>query len=896
MADSIRIVDIDQEMQQSYLDYAMSVIVARALPDARDGLKPVQRRILYGMHELGIRADTPFKKSARIVGEVLGKYHPHGDQAVYDAMARLAQDFSMRYPLIDGQGNFGSIDGDPPAAMRYTEARLTNIAVDILSQLDRNTIDFSPNFDETLQEPGVLPAAIPNMLVNGASGIAVGMATSIPPHNLNEVIDAILYLLNHWEKQEEVTVAELTQFVKGPDFPTGGIILQESQQDDLQSAYATGKGKVILRGKIHLEEMGRGKTSIIITELPYQINKTSLIERIAELARDGNIEGITDLRDESDRQGMRIVIEVSKTGDTEKILRDLYKRTPLQSTFRISLLALVNGEPHMLSLKQALRVYIEHRIDVVTRRSQFDLDKARQRAHILEGLRVALKNLDQVIAIIRGAADVDEARQKLMAKFKLSEIQANAILEMQLRRLAALERKKIDLEYKELKETILDLEYLLSHPKRMREVIGEELKEIKESYGDRRRTQIVSLKEGDSVKNLLTTTDITPSQNVWVGITKDGLIGRSMSDILPTITGKNQFIALYETNTHHTLYVVGADGRAASIAVHSLPAVEEFADGLPVHKVTVLPSEIEPVAVFSAPAKLNENEEKYIVTVSKDGLVKKSSVLDLPGPSTQPFYLSKTNNGDRIGWVYLTDGKSDLMMLSSRGMVIRFSEEEVRAMGLLAAGVNGMKLPGSDEVIFSARVSQKSELMIVSKHGKGWRLPNDQLSVQGRYGQGNIACKPVPGDGLLTAVYDHLNAEALFQFKSASNRLLAINAIPAGKRASAGKALAPTKPGDIIERVTLIDDGIAFWENRISIPAKRSKRGGGITDPQPTHVALPIKQSRSKKTVKEQVNPEQPTLLNFMPDAENPTKRTVSTGKAAQEEIKPVKRGRKPKA
>lgn len=802
----------------------------------------------------------------------------------------------MRYPLVDGQGNFGSIDGDPPAAMRYTEARLTPIAVDILTQLDRNTVEYAPNFDETLSEPTVLPSAIPNMLVNGASGIAVGMATSIPPHNLNEVIDAILYLLTNWEKQDDVTVAELTQFVKGPDFPTGGIILQESQQDDLQSAYATGKGKVILRGKIHLEEMGRGKTSIIITELPYQINKTSLIERIAELAREGNIEGISDLRDESDRQGMRIVIEVSKTGDTEKILRDLYKRTPLQSTFRISLLALVNGEPHMLSLKQALRVYIEHRIDVVTRRSQYDLDKALQRAHILEGLRVALKNLDQVIAIIRGAADVDEARQKLMAKFKLSEIQANAILEMQLRRLAALERKKIDLEYKELNETILDLQYLLKNPHRLREVIGEELKGIKESYGDRRRTQIVSLKEGDSAKNLLTTTDITPSQNVWVGVTAEGLIGRSNSDILPPVMGKNQYPLLFGTNTHHTLYVVGEDGRTSSVAVHSLPAVDDFAEGLPVHKVTVLPQEVKPVALFSAPAKLDEGEEKFVVTVSKAGLVKKSSLLELPGPSTQAYNLAKVNAGDAIGWAYLTDGKSDLIMISTKGMIIRFSEEEVRPMGLIAAGVNGMKLGANDEVIYSGKVLPKSEVLILSRHGKGWRLPNDQLPVQGRYGQGTIGCRPVPGDALLTAVYDHLNAEVLVQFKSASNRLIAINAIPAGRRGNVGKPFAPTKPGDIIEQVTLIDDGIAFWENRISIPAKRSKKGGGVTDPQPTHVALPIKARKPKSVTSAPAEVEQPTLLDLMEEKpkSKPSTKLTSGNKPSESET-PKKRGRKPK-
>ncbi len=572
----VKRVDIDQEMQQSYLDYAMSVIVARALPDARDGLKPVQRRILFGMYDMGLRADNGFKKSARIVGEVLGKYHPHGDQTVYEAMARMAQDFSMRYPLVDGQGNFGSVDGDPPAAMRYTEARLTPAAVDILSQLDRDTIDFTRNFDDSLNEPDVLPAAIPNLLVNGASGIAVGMATSIPPHNLGEVVDALNYLLERWEMQEDVTVSDLMKFVKGPDFPTGGIILHENNGEDLLSAYATGRGKVTLRGKMHLEEMGRGKNRIIITELPYQINKSSLIERIAELAREGGLEGISDLRDESDRQGMRIVIELNKVAETENVLRNLYKRTPLQSTFRISLLALVNGEPHMLSLKQALRVYLEHRITVVRRRSEHDLAKAKARAHILEGLRIALNNLDEVINLIRKAQDVDDARTKLMKRFKLSDIQANAILEMQLRRLAALERRKIELEYKEVQDLITELEGLLKSPKKLRQVVADELKAMKAAYSDRRRTQIVALTDGMEMKNMLTTTDLMPSLGVWVGVTANGIIGRTMSDVLPRWSGRNAPKWVCATTTHHTLYMVASDGRAAAISVQSLPEVENF--------------------------------------------------------------------------------------------------------------------------------------------------------------------------------------------------------------------------------------------------------------------------------------------------------------------------------
>ncbi|MFA5836661.1 MAG: DNA topoisomerase (ATP-hydrolyzing) [Bellilinea sp.] len=820
----VKNVDIDQEMQQSYLDYAMSVIVARALPDARDGLKPVQRRILYGMYDMGLRADSSYKKSARIVGEVLGKYHPHGDQTVYEAMARLAQDFSMRYALVDGQGNFGSVDGDPPAAMRYTEARLTPAAVDILAQLDRDTIDFSRNFDDSLNEPDVLPAAIPNLLVNGASGIAVGMATSIPPHNLGEVIDALNYLLERWEVQEDVTVSDLMKFVKGPDFPTGGIIMHENNGEDLLAAYATGRGKVMLRGKIHLEEMGRGKNRIIITELPYQINKSSLIERIAELAREGGLEGISDLRDESDRQGMRIVIELNKVAETENVLRELYRRTPLQSTFRISLLALVGGEPHMLSLKQALRIYLEHRITVVRRRSEFDLAKAKARAHILEGLRVALNNLDEVIGLIRKAQDVEDARSKLMKRFKLTEIQANAILEMQLRRLAALERRKIELEYKEVQDQIRELEGLLRSPQKLRLVVGDELKAMRAAYADRRRTQIVALKDGAEMRNLLTTTDLMPTQNVWVGVTEDGLIGRTSGDTLPRWSGRNAPRQVYATNTHQTLYMVASDGRAAAISVQSLPEVERFEDGIPLRKASPFEGEQELVQLFSAPTRLEEGEEHYTVTVSRAGMVKKSSIRDLPGPSTQLFWLAKVNPGDEIGWAVLTDGKSELLLATRKGMVIRFTEEDVRPMGLVAAGVNGIKLSSNDQLIGAARILPEFDLLLVGRDGKAWRLPTAQLPVQGRYGQGAIACKPQLGAELVSLAYSHPGQEFVIHLKDATNKVETIDAIPAGRRQSTGKPLVTLKPGDQVTGLTMIEDGMAYWEKRQGKPLKKVRR------------------------------------------------------------------------
>lgn len=845
----VKNVDIDQEMQQSYLDYAMSVIVARALPDARDGLKPVQRRILYGMYDMGLRADSAHKKSARIVGEVLGKYHPHGDQAVYEAMARMAQDFSMRYPLVAGQGNFGSVDGDPPAAMRYTEARLTPVAVDILTQLDRDTIDFTRNFDDSLNEPEVLPAAIPNLLVNGATGIAVGMATSIPPHNLGEVVDALIYLLDKWEVHEDVAVSDLMKYVKGPDFPTGGIILHENDGEDLLSAYATGRGKVTLRGKVHLEEMGRGKNRIIITELPYQINKASLIERIAELAREGSLEGISDLRDESDRQGMRIVIELNKVAETENLLRALYRRTPLQTTFRISLLALVNDEPHMLSLKQALRVYLEHRINVIRRRSEHDLAKAKARAHILEGLRVAINNLDEVINLIRKAQDVEDARTKLMKRFRLTEIQANAILEMQLRRLAALERRKIEIEYKEVQVLIKELESLLHSPRKLREVVGTELKEIKTAYADRRRTQIVALRDGAEMKNLLTTTDMMPSQDVWVVVTEDGLIGRTSGDVLPKWASRNAPRRMYAANTHQTLYLVAGDGRAAAISVQSLPEIENLTDGVMLHKALPFEESQQLVQVFSAPARLDEGEEHFVITVSRNGMVKKSSVRDLPGPSTQLFYLAKVNDGDEVGYVVLTDGKSELLLATRKGMVIRFNEEDVRPMGLVAAGVNGIKLSTGDQVIGAARIVPTSELLLVGEDAKAWRLPNSQLPIQGRYGQGAIACRPASGSGLVGLVYSYPAQDFIIHFKDAAAKVQTIDSIPAGRRQSSGKVLTPVKPGDKVLWMAIFEDGVAYWEKRESPPSKRKRRASAIqTKNDQLKLPLDEKPARQRKT------------------------------------------------
>lgn len=818
----VRKVDIDQEMQQSYLDYAMSVIVARALPDARDGLKPVQRRILYAMYDMNLRPGSAFKKSARIVGEVLGKYHPHGDVAVYEAMARLAQDFTMRATVVDGQGNFGSVDGDPPAAMRYTEARLTAYGMELLAQIDRNTINMVSNFDDTLSEPEVLPAAVPNLLVNGTSGIAVGMATSIPPHNLGEVIDALCLMLQQWEKLDDLNIQDLMQFIRGPDFPTGGIILQENEQNDLLAAYATGRGRVVVRGRVQYEEMGRGRSRLIITEIPYMVNKSSLIERIAELVREGELEGIADLRDESDRQGMRIVIELKQGAENENVLRELYKRTPLQSTFGISLLALVDGEPHLLTLKQILRIYLEHRLNVVRRRTEFDLERAQHKAHILEGLRIALKNLDEIITLIKNSTDSAQAGERIKKRFGLSELQAQAILEMPLKRLASLERKKIEQDYKETVILIKDLEGLLNSPKRMRLVVDSELKEVKQSYGDRRRTQIVFLRAGESAKVLLTTRDLMPAQEVWVGITVDGIIARTLGSDLPRLSGKQIPLWLVRTNTHHTLYLVSDQGRGAALAVEALPQAEKFNEGLPLNKASSLQEQENIVGVFSVPPRDEVKEERYILTVSQAGLVKKSSLLELPGPSAQFFTLVKVNTEDLLVSVMLTGGKSDLVLATAGGMAIHFSEEDVRPMGLMAAGVNGMKLAGNDVVIGAVNWNPGGEIFFLSANGKAWRLPADEFPLQGRYGQGTIACKLEKGNHLIGVLFGKHNMNGFIHYDRAATCSFRLDEIPVGKRIAAGKILFSPKPHDSIVGLSYLSDYLAFWSGK----SKVSRRPG----------------------------------------------------------------------
>src|SRR5512138_3848165 len=802
----IRKIDIDNEMQQAYLDYAMSVIVARALPDARDGLKPVQRRILYAMYDMGIRADTAYKKSARIVGEVLGKYHPHGDSAVYEAMARMAQDFSMRTLLVDGQGNFGSVDGDPPAAMRYTEARLTSAAIDILADLHKNTVDFNTNFDDTLSEPDVLPSAIPNLLVNGATGIAVGMATSIPPHNLSEVVDALVYMLEHYEKIDDIDVDTLMEFVQGPDFPTGGLIVQQKDEEGIEAAYGTGRGRITVQAKAHIEEMDRGRNRIIVTELPYMVNKSSLIERIADLAREGHFDGLSDLRDESDRHGMRIVLEIGKNADPEHILRELYKRTPMQQTFSINLLALVDGEPRTLTLKQALRVYIEHRLTVIKRRAEFDLERAKARAHILEGYLVALKNLDEIIELIRSAADVDVARNKLMKRYKLTEIQATAILDLQLRRLAALERKKIETEYKEVSALIKQLTDLLKSPKKMRGVVAEELLKVKDEYGDRRRTQIVDLSKNGKTSKALTARDLLPQQKVWIGVTDEGLVSRTHDDKQPKHSGNDAPRWLVKASTSDTVYFVAKSGRAAAVAAHILPQAEKLSQGSLYYKVSPLQETDSLAAVFALPSRKSAlPEETCIITSTKLGMIKKSLITELPGPSSQTFVLVRVNEGDRLIEVGLTDNKTkDILLVTSQGMAIRFKEEEVRPMGLVAAGVNGLKLADKDEVVGMEILPAEGEIFLITSEGKAKRVEQKEFPVQGRYGRGVIAWDLPDKIHLAGVAIDKPNHMTTIHLTKGAPKSARLDEVSIRKRAATkGDVVVEVKPGEEVTSVNV---------------------------------------------------------------------------------------------
>ncbi len=726
-------VNIESEMREAYLSYAMSVIVSRALPDARDGLKPVHRRILYAMHDMGIGAGSAHKKSARIVGEVLGKYHPHGDGAVYETMVRMAQDFSMRYMLIDGQGNFGSIDGDGAAAMRYTEARTARIGDQLLIDINKNTVDFVENFDGTLNEPAVLPAMAPNMLINGASGIAVGMSTNIPPHNLGEICDALAHLLENWQRLEEIDVDELMRFVKGPDFPTGGVMFKmRGEVNMLRQAMATGRGKITLRAKVHIEDMGRGKSRIIVSELPYQTNKTTLVERIASLVRSGKLDGLVDLRDESDRQNsVRLVIELQRGADVTDVLKRLFKLTPLQSTFGIIMLALVDGQPRTLGLKQALRVFLEHRLEVVVRRSEFDLARARERAHVLEGLIIALDNLDAVISVIRKSRNTDTARKNLVKNFAVSEIQAQAILDMALRRLASLEIRRIRDEYKEKRRLIKSLENLLASPAEQRGHIAAELAKVKAEFGDRRRT-IVSEGEASAV----TQADfLMPAEPTVVMLSTKGDLGRTHGDEAPkiTTTTKQPPRLLQHSTTAQILYLFAQDGYCATLPVQQIPQVKQAAEGMRYSDLTDLGAKRKIVSFLCLPADLQTG---YVCLFTAQGQAKRLHTLDLPGVMSHEFSVMRLAKRDRVVAVLYSSGEHEIVLTTAKGYTIRFSEDDVRASGLSAGGVRGIAL-NDDRAVAACLISEKaSHFWHVNIRGQANLTKLSEIRSQGRGGVG----------------------------------------------------------------------------------------------------------------------------------------------------------------
>ncbi|NLM51666.1 MAG: DNA gyrase subunit A [Firmicutes bacterium] len=742
---------IEEEVKSSFLDYAMSVIVSRALPDVRDGLKPVHRRILYSMYELGMWPDRPYKKSARIVGEVLGKYHPHGDAAVYDAMVRLAQDFSIRYKLVDGHGNFGSIDGDPAAAMRYTEVRLAKIAVEMLADIQKNTIDFRPNFDETLQEPVVLPARFPNLLVNGSAGIAVGMATNIPPHNLREVIDALIYLIDHPDCED----TELFKRIPGPDFPTGGIILG---REGIRTAYRTGRGIIKIRAQAQIEHLKNDKTQIVITELPYQVNKAKTLERIAELVRDKRIEGIADLRDESDRNGMRMIIELKKNTNPQIVLNQLYKFSQLQQTFGIIMLALVDDQPKILNLRQLLTHYLAHQKEVITRRTRYDLEKAENRAHILEGLRIALKNLDAIIKLIRSSRTTEEARTGLMEKFSLTEVQAQAILDMRLQKLTGLEREKLEEEYLELIKKIAYLREVLANERLIYQIIKEEISVVRDKYGDERRTKIVAQEDDLLVEDLIAEEDVV------ITLTHKGYIKRQPVDTYRTqrrggrgVTAMqpkdDDFVEhVFVASTHAYLCCFTNRGKMYRKKVYEIPEAGRQARGTAI--VNLL--DVEPGETVTTVIPVREfTSGQYMVFATKEGLIKKTPLDDFVNARKSGIIAISLRENDELISVRLTDGNYQVAMVTAGGFSIRFAEEDVRPMGRTAQGVRGIDLNAKDEVIamevIPADKEDEGELLVVTENGYGKRTPFSEYRLQKRGGKGIYTIKVMAKNGPLVA-------------------------------------------------------------------------------------------------------------------------------------------------
>ncbi len=741
--DKVNHVDLKKTMENYYIDYAMSVITSRALPDVRDGLKPVQRRILYSMIELNNGPDKPHRKCARIVGDTMGKYHPHGDSSIYEALVKLAQEWNTRYPLVDGHGNFGSVDGDGAAAMRYTEARLSKISMEILADINKDTVDFIPNFDETEKEPVVMPSRYPNLLVNGTGGIAVGMATNIPPHNLKEVINAVIKIIdNRIEEDRDTDIEEIMDIIKGPDFPTGATILGRRGIED---AYRTGRGKVKIRSVTDIEPMSNGKQRIVVTELPYMVNKARLIQNIAQLVKDKKIDGITDLRDESSREGMRIAIELRKDANANVILNQLYKHTQLQDTFGVIMLALVNGEPKVLTILEMLNHYLNHQKEVITRRTRYELNKAEERAHILQGLLIALDNIDRVIEIIRGSANVGAAKEGLMKEFNLTDVQAQAIVDMRLRALTGLERDKLENEYKELMEKIAELKAILADEKKLLAVIKEEIAVIRDKYGDERRTQI-GFDDDD-----ITLEDMIPKENVVVTMSNLGFIKRMTVDnfnvqnrggkgIKGMSTIEDDFTTeVFMTTTHHYLMFFTNFGRAYRMKAYNIPEASRTARGTAmVNLLQLQPGEY----VTAGLALRNYDQGQYLFFATKNGIVKKTPVEDYSHVRKTGLNAITLRDGDELIEVKATDNTKDILMVTKKGMCIRFNEQDVRCTGRTSQGVIGMNLAEDDEVIGVQMDTQGTDLLIVSENGLGKRTPITEFTTQKRGGKG-VKCYKV---------------------------------------------------------------------------------------------------------------------------------------------------------
>jgi DNA gyrase subunit A len=823
----IRAIRIEDEMRDSYLDYAMSVIVARALPDVRDGLKPVHRRILYTMGEMGLSSTSSYRKCAAIVGEVMGKYHPHGDVALYDALVRLAQDFSMRYPLVDGQGNFGSVDGDGAAAMRYTEARLTAIASEMLADIDKETVDFVDNYDATQKQPSVLPAKLPNLLVNGSSGIAVGMATNIPPHHLGEIADATIALID----DPELTSDDLCKFVMGPDFPTGGTIFRFEKQrniltgewetvDAIRQMYAHGRGRVVMRAQVAFEEVRGDRTAIIVTELPYQVNKAALLEKMADLVKDKKVDGIADLRDESDRDGMRIYIEIKRDANPHKVLNNLFKHTPMQLAFNMNMLALVDGQPQTLPLKNVLEHYIDHRQEIVRRRTEFDLGKARARAHILEGLKIALDNLDAVIRTIRESNDVDTARENLMSRFDLSELQAQAILDMRLARLAALERKKIEDEYLEVIQLIAELEDILANPSRVLRIIKDELAELKRKYAGDRRTRVA-----DDASREMTDEDLIADEDVVVTISGRGYIKRQPvgtyrrqhrggKGIIGHVTREEDAVEhLLVANTHDWALFFTNRGRVFSAKVHAIPDASRQAKGMPIINlpgVQVDSGEV-PMATIVLP---DFEPGHYLVMATRKGIIKKTPLEQFERVRATGIRAISINEDDELAWVGVSGGADDIILATAQGMLARFEEGEVRPMGRDAAGVIGIRLlkREGDSVVAMSVVEPDADLLVLTETGYGKRVAIGDFRRKHRGGQGvRLIALEGRKTGLVAAVQQVTDADEELVLISEGGQVIrtetnTINRYSSGAR---GVIVMRLAEGDRVAAIAAFRPGLA---------------------------------------------------------------------------------------